>query len=147
MQWKKIEAGWYEREDRAIIQWWRGNILKDFKETGWYLWTKDIPLSAQAIGPLKTLKDAKKAAEEDTKLKKTIVKAIFKIHDKQYAIEEDFGYGYPVNSAEFMFTEGNYACDCNRSIMIRQQQDPDFPEYECGEEIKMIKFEVIEEEA
>ena len=28
---------------------------------------------------------------------------------------------YPDDAAIWMFTEGNYACDCNRSLFIRQQ--------------------------
>ncbi len=45
--------------------------------------------------------------------------------------------------SEFMFEEGNYSCDCNRSLFI-QATDPSFPAYECGETIKLVDFKWAE---
>lgn len=67
---------------------------------------------------------------------KTIAKMIFVYDGKEYPYEYDFGFAYPPESAEYMFTEGNYSCDCNRSMFIG------IPELDCGEEIKMKNFEV-----
>lgn len=75
--------------------------------------------------------------------KKTIAKIVFEYEDKEYCLDYDFGYGYPPDSAEYLFTDGNYECDCNRSTFLHKKY-PDFPEMEeCGERIKMVKFEVI----
>ena len=35
-----------------------------------------------------------------------------------FPFEYDFGYAYPPESAEYMFTDGNYGCDCNRSLFL-----------------------------
>lgn len=51
----------------------------------------------------------------------------------------DFGHCYDVEAAEYMFSEGNYACDCNRSRCIGEAL-PDFKELECGETIEMENF-------
>ena len=60
--------------------------------------------------------------------------------NKDYKFVYDFGQGYSFEGAEFMFTEGNYSCDCNKSVFIRQFCDKDFPEMKCGEKIKLIKI-------
>jgi hypothetical protein len=47
-----------------------------------------------------------------------------------YAEDEEF----LAESVKFMFSEGNYACDCNRAIFLaraRQEAEPEEPE--CGE--------------
>lgn len=46
--------------------------------------------------------------------------------------------------AEFMWTDGNYSCDCNRSIMIRQKYGTDFmPELFCGETIELVRYDIV----
>ena len=58
---------------------------------------------------------------------------------------ENFGKDYPADSAEWMFTEGNYACDCNRSLFIRRQYGEDaMPELKCGDEIELIDYQIDE---
>lgn len=71
------------------------------------------------------------------------VEVILEYQGKQYKYVYDFGEGYPYESAEFMYTEGNYSCDCNRSIFIQEHCDNDFPEMECGEEIKLVSLKQI----
>lgn len=74
---------------------------------------------------------------------KTIAELEFKYKDKIYSIEYDFGYGYPEESAMWMFTDGNYACDCNRSIFIKNKY-PDFHEFgDCGHEIKLSNIKIV----
>ncbi|KVC81365.1 hypothetical protein WI75_08415 [Burkholderia ubonensis] len=76
-------------------------------------------------------------------LKRTVAKLILVRNDRHYAIEYDFGYGYPAKGAEFMFYEGNYACDCNLSRFIRATYpDIEFPELGCGDEIDVVDFEI-----
>lgn len=63
-----------------------------------------------------------------------------------YHLSYDFGYGYPCSSAEFMFFQGNYACDCNLSNFIRRVLGVfDFPEMGCGDKIKIENFKIIKE--
>lgn len=45
------------------------------------------------------------------------------------------------NHAEFMWTDGNYNCDCNRSLYIGRQCDKSFPEMTCGEQIELVSLE------
>ena len=49
----------------------------------------------------------------------------------------NFGYGYPEGIAEYMWTEGNYACDCNRSLFLGL-----VPEWNCGDAIKLKSIKV-----
>jgi hypothetical protein len=56
--------------------------------------------------------------------------------DRHDTLEETFAL------AEYMFTEGNYSCDCNRSLFIGRHASADLPEMECGEEIELICLEV-----
>lgn len=61
-----------------------------------------------------------------------------------------FGYGYPAHSAEFMWTEGNNACDCNRRLYIWRQDgvstdDIDARENPCGDTIELVAIAVSKE--
>lgn len=60
---------------------------------------------------------------------------------RAFPVEYDFGYAYPPKSAEFMFQEGNYSCDCNRSIFLAQAGH-DVGEMNCGDRIKLTDFRV-----
>lgn len=61
-----------------------------------------------------------------------------------YFFEYDFGYGYPCESAEFMFFDGNYACDCNLSNFIRRDLGvSNFPELDCGDKIVIENFKIV----
>jgi hypothetical protein len=75
---------------------------------------------------------------------RTIAKIVFVYNGVEYKIEQDFGFGYPPESALYMFEEGNFSCDCNRSIFIGEQ-NPHFPsgELECGDEITMKYIDVV----
>lgn len=53
--------------------------------------------------------------------------------------EQDFGYGYPSHQAQYMYEEGNYSCDCNRSVFMGIE-----PGMSCGETIEMVSFKVEE---
>lgn len=76
----------------------------------------------------------------------TIANVVLKYKEKEYPFVFDFGSYIPSAAAEFAFEDGNYACDCNRSLFIRRYCDKDFPELPCGgDEIDLVKFEVIQE--
>lgn len=76
-------------------------------------------------------------------LKRTIAKMTLTHDGKRYPYEYDFGYGYPAHGAEFMFFDGNYGCDCNRSLFLgRAYPDARIEELECGDSIGVEDFEV-----
>lgn len=82
------------------------------------------------------------STEEGTHTRmKTIAKMVFVHQGKEYPCQYDFGFAYPPHSAEYMFFDGNYSCDCNRSLFI-ERAGFDFLEMGCGEEIEMKDFEV-----
>jgi hypothetical protein len=63
--------------------------------------------------------------------------------DKTYHLDYDFGEDYPENAARFMFFEGNYSCDCNKSLFIQRDcGDKGFLEMNCGDEIEIKNFNV-----
>ena len=73
--------------------------------------------------------------------KRTIFVADLKYKDMVYTIHCDFGYEYPEEQAIFMFEEGNYSCDCNRSLFIQDEYGENaIDELDCGEEIKMVNY-------
>ncbi len=57
---------------------------------------------------------------------------------KSYIVEDTYEYerGHEI---PFMWTEGNFSCDCNKSLFIQEQCDASFPEMECGDEIKLVR--------
>jgi hypothetical protein len=73
--------------------------------------------------------------------KRTIAIVDFYYNGKEYNIEKDFGYEYEEESARFMFFDGNYSCDCNRSLFISRKYE-EFPELDCGDLIQMISFKI-----
>jgi hypothetical protein len=67
-------------------------------------------------------------------------------HGKQYTYQQEFtetnsAYKTTEELVEYLYEEGNYACDCNRSAFIAEHCDEDFPELECGREIKLVSLE------
>ena len=75
--------------------------------------------------------------------KRTVFVAALKYKDKEFVLHYDLGYEYPEDSAIFYFTEGNFGCDCNRSLAIRWEYGEDaIPELECGDEIEMLSYHV-----
>lgn len=64
---------------------------------------------------------------------------------KEYTYQHEFSetndtYKTTEELAEYMYTEGNYACDCNRSDFITRNCDANFPEMECGDTIKLVSL-------
>lgn len=75
--------------------------------------------------------------------KRTIFVGTFKYKEKEFIIHYDLGYEYPADSAEFYFTDGNFGCDCNRSLAIRWEYGEDaIPFLDCGDEIEMTEYHI-----
>jgi hypothetical protein len=70
---------------------------------------------------------------------RTIAVVTMRYRGHTYVFEQDFGFEYKSSSAVWMFKEGNYACDCNRSMFI-QEVNPMFPSLGCGRKIKLLKI-------
>ena len=56
---------------------------------------------------------------------------ILRYEGKDYSVKEEYDDDAPV---EFMWTEGNYCCDCNRSIFMG------IKEMDCGDEIELVSL-------
>ena len=69
------------------------------------------------------------------------------ITDTDYTTDE-FDDAYTDDDIKYqierMWTDGDLGCDCNKSIYIGDQCDPDFPEMGCGEEILLKSLEFME---
>jgi len=74
---------------------------------------------------------------------RTVAGIKLKYRGKEYWFEFDFGYGYPEDSARFMFLEGNYSCDCNKSLFIQRYVKQKFRKLPCGDKIKIIGFKIL----
>ena len=75
--------------------------------------------------------------------KQTVFVGQFKYLDDVFTLRYNFGYEYPAESAEFMFTLGNYSCDCNRSTLIREQHGEDsVPDLDCGWDIELLDYHI-----
>lgn len=77
---------------------------------------------------------------------RTVARMKLRLPDgRVFPLENDFGPGYPVEAAEYMFMDGNYACDCNRTLMLARAGHP-VEEVDCGDTVEMTDFVVVEEE-
>lgn len=76
-------------------------------------------------------------------IKRTIAKMVMQLPDgREVPFEYDFGYGYEAESAKYMFMDGNYACDCNRSLFLHKSH-PEIQEMDCGDNIILKDFAVV----
>lgn len=76
----------------------------------------------------------------------TVAKLKFGYNNAVYYLDFDFGPAYPFSGAIFMFTEGNYSCDCNRSLFLKKKYPEAFPnELPCGNKIELLRISVVYE--
>jgi hypothetical protein len=73
---------------------------------------------------------------------RTVATMVFVLPDgKRQDYVYDFGYGYPKDSAMYMFEDGNYSCDCNRSLFL-SRIGVDIEELNCGDTIQMENLQI-----
>lgn len=72
-----------------------------------------------------------------------VARVVLKHGYRKFRLTTDYGRGYPESAARYVWESGNYSCDCNRSLFIREQCDPSFPDMGCGEEIELVSIEVV----
>lgn len=124
---------------------WGGAIPTLEKELGikdryfWFKSENDRQKLINKIKPYSSLGLMIDIKDGEMTHKRTVAVMDFIYQDKVYHYEYDFGYEYSEDAAEFMFFEGNYSCDCNKSLFI-QDIDESFPELNCGDEIKIQNF-------
>ena len=75
---------------------------------------------------------------------RTIARMKLVYNGKEYPYEYDFGFGYPVESAHYMLEDGNYSCDCNKSLFLSRIHE-EVPELNCGGTIETRDFIVTQE--
>ncbi len=69
---------------------------------------------------------------------RAVVFVIYEYKGIEYPfVYNGFRYGFPLNSAEYIFLEGNNSCDCCISEFIG------FEEFECGNIIKIKELNVM----
>ena len=75
---------------------------------------------------------------------RTIARMKLVYNGKEYPYEYDFGFGYPVESAHYMWEDGNYSCDCNKSLFLSRIHE-EVSELNCGDTIETRDFIVTQE--
>ena len=74
---------------------------------------------------------------------RTVARMIMALPDgREYPYEYDFGYAYDPDSARYMFEDGNYSCDCNKTIFLSDEH-PEIEEWDCGDKIQLKDFTVV----
>jgi len=101
----------------------------------------ELRAEEQALGQYATL--AQKTIDGRHVRYRTVAKMRLRYQGKEYALEHDFGHAYPVDSAHYMFEDGNYSCDCNRSLFLAEKHEG-FPELDCGNEVQLAAFQVVQ---
>jgi hypothetical protein len=69
-----------------------------------------------------------------------VLRSAGKTYEYNHYFEGDDRGDYPWESVVFMYTEGNYRCDCNRSLFIATKGNEDFEEMDCGDEIELVSL-------
>jgi len=70
-----------------------------------------------------------------------IVRVHLRYNGVTYSYEDAFE---DAHMAQYQYTDGNYGCDCNKSLFIQRHCDPDFPDRGCGERIELVALEPVE---
>lgn len=87
---------------------------------------------------------------------KLVTSVVLEYENNRYEIEQETDSsvftrhgGHGISEEEFaalslfQWTEGNYSCDCNKSLFIALSCDEDFPEFDCGETIDLLSIDAI----
>lgn len=82
---------------------------------------------------------------------RTVARIVLRWPDgRAVTIEQSFGYGYSAHGAEFMYRDGNYACDCNRRLFMWRQEGLsedaiDALDNPCGDTIELVSLDIRKE--
>lgn len=135
-----------------MLQFWGSAeecIKKDINSPDKYFWFDSKEQRLEFRNKIESIAEKHKETvvfdeEEGTQTRyRTIAKMTMVFpNGKKYDFEYDFGYGYPEHSAEYMFFDGNYGCDCNRSLFLSRIHN-EIKETGCGDDIKLEDFNII----
>lgn len=76
--------------------------------------------------------------------KRTTVQMTMRLDDgRAFEYEHDFGYAYSPENAHYMWRDGNYCCDCNRSLFLKDAGHA-VEEMDCGDTITLENFRVTQ---
>jgi hypothetical protein len=99
----------------------------------------DVSLFAHAAGQIVCFSEN----DGPNALTRTVAKMNLMYRGTAYPYEHDFGYGEHADSADYIFFEGNYSCDCNLSSFIRRAHpEANVPDLDCGDQIEIKDFEI-----
>lgn len=127
-------AAWGEYESYVPIE--RDNWFDTKEEADYFI--KEIRRNAKELGRIICLE----YTSGDGAKYRTVIKLEYLYKGRTYHLEHDFGYGYSRSGAKYMFTDGNFGCDCNTSKFL-QEKYKDFPKLECGWTIEIVKLETF----
>lgn len=71
---------------------------------------------------------------------KDAIEVVYEYDGKTYTTKQDHYIWEQEGDWEYIYREGNYSCDCNKALFIQRQCDPDFPDFTCGDKIKMVSL-------
>lgn len=83
-------------------------------------------------------------AELNRKIEK-VFKVVLRHSGKEYVVYDDYYLEAPNDISQYMWEEGNYSCDCNKSLFIQRQCDEEFPDMTCGDTIELVSWKQIKE--
>ncbi len=66
---------------------------------------------------------------------------------KEFTFIKEFSDTMDAETIAFIYCDGNWSCDCNRSLDIQHNCDKDFPELECSRQeyqINIIKMTALD---
>lgn len=131
-----------------FLHFWGGaekSIKKNLEIKDRYFWFKSEKEREDFINKLRIYQNEGLAIDKKEGVmthKRTVAFVTLKYGDNIYKFEYDFGYEYEKECAKFMFEEGNYSCDCNKSLFINRHCDDKFKELDCGDEIELIELDI-----
>lgn len=67
------------------------------------------------------------------------------VWDDHYIFEGQEPFGSPLDGSRYMWEDGNYSWDCNKSLFIQRQCDSSFPEMDCGESIELVSLDQMKD--
>jgi hypothetical protein len=64
--------------------------------------------------------------------------------DKDYMFLHEYEYEEKdIDTICSLWTEGNYGCDCNKSIFIDKYCDKNFPRLKCGNTVMLVSLKHV----
>ena len=65
------------------------------------------------------------------------------VFDDLYVFQEDNNDDEAFSHTLSMWEDGNYSCDCNKSLFIQRQHKKDLAEMPCGETIELLEIDLV----